>query len=328
MESKIEKLFSALNVEFDTQHIPLPIAEIVCFGKISFLPELVKNIGAKSGQYVWSTGPGWIDFSRSELEAWLVDVPEGNHLLIIERESGVDIPYRCPKGVEIELWGREKLALLIGYSVLEGKKDIKNTHIKDLDADVQIAEQNEEKLETTYSKIEKSELVCIKSEINPLDALELQGVSQAPCQPILLEVCFWLINGHLNGPDNSKEKRKWVVLEDTFSGKYSLQEDLSYISKIPTLPILHILDKNNDVKLRKNLDKLCDERRHESISTSESNSGKLLRWWRHDKKSIECTPKRVLIPSWVFISPLEGKKIIHGLDGKILDFKGELKGIP
>ena len=328
MESKIEELFSALNVEFDTRNIPLPIAEIICFGKIHFLPELIANIGAEQGQYVWSTGPGWIDFSRSELEAWLVDVPEGNHLLIIEREFDVDISYRCPNGVEIELWGREKLALLIGYSVLEGTNDTKLILNNDSDIDVQVIEHNEEKSETTYSKIQKSKLVCIKSEINPLETLELQGISQAPCQPILLEVCFWLIDGFLNGPDNSKEERKWVVLEDNFSDKFSLQEDLSYISKIPNVPILSILGKNNDEKLRKNLDKLCDERRHESISTSELNSGKLLRWWRHDKKSIECTPQRGFIPSWLFISPLEGKKIIHGLSGKMLDFKGELKGIP
>ena len=61
---------------------------------------------------------------------------------------------------------------------------------------VQVIENNGEKFETIYSKIQKSKLVCIKSEINPLETLELQGVSQAPCQPILLEVCFWLIDGY------------------------------------------------------------------------------------------------------------------------------------
>ncbi len=328
MESKVEDLFSTLNVQFDLRDIPPSIAEIECLGKIIFLPELVKNIGAELGQYVWSTGLGWLDFTKRDLESWLVDVPEGNHLLIIERQSDVDIPYRCPKGVEIELWGRKKLALLIGYSILEGKKDANNEFSDDEGEDSIFVETIEEKLETIYSKLEKNKPFCIKSEINPLDALESQGISQAPCQPILLEVCFWLVSGYLNGPDNSKEDRKWVVVEDRFSQKFSLQDNLEFISKIPKLPILHISGKNDDEKVRKKLEELCDERRHESISTSELNSGKLLRWWRHEKKSIECIPREVLIPSWLFISPLEGKKIIHGLGGEILDFKGELKGIP
>ena len=75
------------------------------------------------------------------------------------------------------------------------------------------------------------------------------------------------------------------------------------------------------------MNNLCDERRHESISTSELNSGKLLRWWKVDKKSIESVPKKVLVPSWAFISPIDGKKIINGLNGKVVEYKGELKGI-
>jgi len=327
MHSSVEELFSSLNVKFDIRDLPSPIAEIKCIGKIIHSSELVENLGAKKDQYVWSTGPGWIDFSKIELEAWLVDVPEGDHILIVERQSNVNIPYKCPNGVKIELWGREKLALLIGYSVLEGNKEIEQTIIVEKESNIDQIE-TEEELETIFSKISRSDKICIKPEINPLDTLELQGVSQAPCQPVLLEVCFWLIRGSLNGPENAKEEREWVVLEDKFSNKFSLQEELSYISKIPNVPILQISGKHGDEKLRKNLEELCDERRHESISTSELNSGKLLRWWRHDKKSIECNLKMVFIPSWLFISPIEGKKIIHGLTGEILDYKGELKGIP
>ena len=77
---------------------------------------------------------------------------------------------------------------------------------------------------------------------------------------------------------NSIEKREWIVLEDNFSEEITLQEDLSFISTIPNLPIILIPSKKSVEKIQNNLNNLCDERRHESISTSELNSGKLL--WR------------------------------------------------
>ena len=325
METSFEDLLSSLGVRFEEHIDPLIISEIRCCGKISDLPEIMINIGAKKGQYIWLTSNSWMDFSRSELEAWLVDAPNGDHIIVIEGQNNVEIPHQCPDGVKVDLWGRDKLALLIGYSILEGtqrKNELnagESTESETIETEIQP--------QSIYSKINKGNLSCIKSHINPHDSLEKLGISQVPCQPILLELCFWLVKGNLVGPENSIEKREWVILEDNFSDELTLVNEIDYISQVPSVPILFISSSNSDEKIRNNLNRLCDERRHESISTSELNSGKLLRWWRVDKKSIEYSPKRVLVPSWVFISPIDGKKIINGLNGNILDFRGELKGI-
>lgn len=325
METKLEELLSSLGVQFEEHNGPLIIAEIKCHGKITYLPEVMRNIGANKGQFIWSSGKSWMEFGRGELEAWLVDAPNGEHIIVVEGQNNLDIPHQPPEGVKVELWGRDKLALLIGYSVLDGS-DESNTVEEELFTAENVLD--EEKVpESMYSKIKNANLSCIKSEINPNDSLELLGISQVPCQPILLELCFWLIKGDLVGPENSIEEREWVVLEDNFSEEILLMNDFNYISKTPTVPILYFSSPKSDEKIRKKLNILCDERRHESISTSELNSGKLLRWWRLDKKSIECIHKKVLVPSWAFMSPLEGKKIINGLNGKVLNFKGEMKGI-
>jgi len=324
MEARVEELFSSLGVQFEKSTNPLVIAEIRCHGKIIHLPDVMNGMGAKKGQYIWSSRSSWMDFSRSELEAWLVDAPDGDHIIVIESQTEIDLPHQSPAGVKVDLWGRDKLALLIGYSILDGpnaqapfeKETLVENNFKSQKID-----------ETMYSKIKNGELICIISDINPNESLESLGISQVPCQPILLELCFWLIKGNLIGPDNSIEEREWVVLEDNFSEQITLESDLSNISQIPTLPILYISSKNSDKKIINNINRLCDERRHESISTSELNSGKLLRWWRVDKNAIECTSCKVLVPSWAFISPIDGKKIINGLNGSVLDFKGELKGI-
>lgn len=324
METRLEEIFSSLGVLFEEPIVPLVIAEVICHGKIRYLPDLMIRMGAKKGQYVWSSGSSWLDFGRSELEAWLVDAPDGDHIIVIETQTDLDLFHKSPAGVKVELWGRDKLALLIGYSVLDGhEEDIPLTKEKFIESSIIVEKVDE----TIYSMIKNDRLRCIKSDINPNESLDLLGISQVPCQPILLELCFWLVKGNLNGPENNSEEREWVILEDNFSEQVTLQESITNISKIPTIPIITLPSKNSEDKIRNNLNRLCDERRHESISTSELNSGKLLRWWRVDKNSIECNSKSVLVPSWVFISPIDGKKIINGLNGAVLDFKGTLKGI-
>ena len=325
METKVDELFSTLGVQFDVFETPSEIAEVKCHGIIRYLPEFMQKMGAKKGQYVWTSQSSWMEFRKNELEAWLVDVPIGEHIIIIGSQRDMEINYQCPEGVMLDLWDKEKLALLIGYSVLESNSDEQTPLSEEIENTPEVAV---EKIERTFQVIKNRSNLCLKSHINPNDSLELLGISQVPCQPILLELSFWLIKGNLIGPENSIEEREWIVLEDNFSGEITLQDDLSFISSIPNLPILQISSKNSREKIQNNLNKLCDERRHESISTSELNSGKLLRWWKLDNKSIESMPKKVLLPSWLFISPIEGKKIINGLNGNVIDYKGELKGIP
>ena len=325
METIVDDLFSTLGVHFDTSESPSEIAEIRCYGVIRSLPKFMEDMGAKKEQFLWISQSSWMEFSRNELEAWLVDVPIGDHIIIVESQNDVEINYQCPSGVTLELWGRKKLALLIGYSVLE------NNDLQEL-KEIKEIEQNHSELaiehkESLFQRIKNHTNLCLKSHINPRDSLDSLGISQIPCQPILLELCFWLVKGNLFGPENSIEERKWIILEDNFSEEITLQDDLNFISSIPNLPKIIISVENSAEKIKNNLNNLCDERRHESISTSEQNSGKLLRWWRVDKKSIESMPKKVLVPSWVFISPIEGKKIINGLNGKVVEYKGELKGI-
>ena len=325
METKVDELFSTLGVQFDEFETPSEIAEVKCHGIIRYLPEFMQKMGAKKGQYVWTSQSSWMEFRKNELEAWLVDVPIGEHIIIIGSQRDMEINYQCPEGVMLDLWDKEKLALLIGYSVLESNSDEQTPLSEEIENTPEVAV---EKIERTFQVIKNRSNLCLKSHINPNDSLELLGISQVPCQPILLELSFWLIKGNLIGPENSIEEREWIVLEDNFSGEITLQDDLSFISSIPNLPILQISSKNSREKIQNNLNKLCDERRHESISTSELNSGKLLRWWKLDNKSIESMPKKVLLPSWLFISPIGGKKIINGLNGNVIDYKGELKGIP
>ena len=215
METIVDDLFSTLGVHFDTSKSPSEIAEIRCYGVIRSLPKFMEDMGAKKEQFLWISQSSWMEFSRNELEAWLVDVPMGDHIIIVESQNDVEINYQCPSGVTLELWGRKKLALLIGYSVLE------NNDLQDL-KEIKEIEQNHSELaiedkERIFQRIKNHTNLCLKSHINPRDSLESLGISQIPCQPILLELCFWLVKGNLVGPENSIEERKWIILEDNLS---------------------------------------------------------------------------------------------------------------
>ncbi len=328
MLTNISHIFSSLGVIFEENHSYNTISEVKCLGRIKHLPELLKKLGAKKGQLFWSSSNSWIGFNNNDLESWLVDAPLGDHIILIENGSNLDFHFESPDGINVELWGRDELALIIGYGFLEGilvdnsknieepKNNLKNN------LDINVIEEADQ-----FSEINGLDVICLNSKVNPNESLESLGISQIPCQPILLELGLWLIKGKLKGPDNSFEYNNWIILEDFFRNKFTVEEDLNLIHKIPNLPILSLGFSNSDVNLRNNLNKLCDVRRHESISTSELNSGKLLRWWKLELNSIEQVHKRILIPSWFFKSHLEGDKIIHGLTGEVLNFEGEMKGI-
>ena len=109
METIVDDLFSTLGVHFDTLETPSEIAEIRCYGVIRSLPKFMEDMGAKKGQFLWVSQSSWMEFSRNELEAWLVDAPAGDHIIIIESCNDVEIFYQCPSGVKLELWGRKNL---------------------------------------------------------------------------------------------------------------------------------------------------------------------------------------------------------------------------
>lgn len=326
----MERILCSLGVKFEDDYEHQCISEIRCLGKISFLPKILEELGAKKGHIFWSTTNDWIGFSKNDLESWLVDAPLGNHIILVENNSDMEFNYDTPNGINLELWGRKKLALIIGYAFLDGllMNDFVDLDYSNSEENIISESINDDEIEITqFSKINQLTILCVNSKVNPSDSLDKLGMSQIPCQPILLELRLWLVKGNLKGPENSIETKNWMIIEDYFRNKFTVEEDLSLISKIPKLPILSIGDVDSDINLRNNLNNLCNERRHESISTSNLNSGKLLRWWKIDLKSIDCEQKKILIPSWIFKSHLEGNKIIHGLTGEILNFKGELKGI-
>ena len=99
----------------------------------------------KKSQFLWVSQSSWMEFGRNELEAWLVDAPTGDHIIIVESQNDVEINYQCPSGVTLELWEQKKLALLIGYSVLE------NNDLQDL-KEIKEIEQNHSELEIEHKR--------------------------------------------------------------------------------------------------------------------------------------------------------------------------------
>ena len=50
------------------------------------------------------------------------------HVLITQNKLGFNEPYNLPDVLHVNLWDRDKLALLIGLTVLEGKERLISKH--------------------------------------------------------------------------------------------------------------------------------------------------------------------------------------------------------
>ena len=87
METIVDDLFSTLGVHFDTSETPSKIFEIRCYGVIRIYLNswkiwvLKRPISLGINQ--------WMN-SVEMIEAWLVDAPTGDHIIIVESQNDVN----------------------------------------------------------------------------------------------------------------------------------------------------------------------------------------------------------------------------------------------
>jgi hypothetical protein len=248
-----------------------------------------------------------------ELERWLVDAPAGSHWLVSERKLvGIERP---PKrdDVNLLLWGPKQLGEWLGAAVLSGELSLKLG--------------DETPSETIESLAERS----VKTELPPPDAIALkpafklatwlsdQGYDQLPVRPVLIEGRMWRVEGFLIGPEKTRERNRWTLLEDPFSGKVSR---LDQVDSLPFIPQLEKISPScwlTREALKGELSGVCEERRHWRVSQSTADgsvSGSILHWWRIERDSAEMTPSPVYMPGWQVKFPNEGWLLVHGLTGE------------
>jgi len=273
----------------------------------------VDGVPVGEGAHIWHAVTGWAPIDRMELERWLVDAPAGCHWLISERDLvGID-PLPSRDGVTLFLWSPKQLGEWLGAAVLSGELTLKLG------------------VEPTSETIDALAERSVKSELPPPDAVALkpsfklaawladQGYEQLPVRPILMEGRMWRVEGFLIGPEKTRERNRWTLLEDPFSGKVSR---LDQVDSLPFIPQLEKISPSSWMtmdSLKSELSGVCEERRHWRVSQSTADgpvSGSILHWWRIESDGAEMTPSPVFLPGWQVKFPNEGWLLVHGLTGE------------
>lgn len=285
---------------------------LTCLGILKEEPE-VSGVPVGGGAHIWHAVTGWAPIDRMELERWLVDAPAGCHWLISERMLvGID-PLPSRDDVTFFLWSPKQLGEWLGAAVLSGELSLKLG-----------VQPTSETLESLAERSVKSELpppdaVALKPSFKLATWLADQGYEQLPVRPVLMEGRMWRVEGFLIGPEKSRERNRWTLLEDPFSGKVSR---LDQVDSLPFIPQLEKISPSTWLtmdSLKSELSGVCEERRHWRVSQPTSDgsvSGSILHWWRIESDSAEMTHSPVFMPGWQVNFPNDGWLLVHGLTGE------------
>jgi hypothetical protein len=285
---------------------------LTCLGTIREAPG-VGGVPVGKEAHIWHAVTGWAPIDRMELERWLVDAPAGCHWLVSERNLvGLERPPERPD-ITLVLWGPKQLGDWLGAAVLSG----------DLSLQLGVKPPSES-IEAIAERSVKSELpppdaVALKPSFKLATWLTDQGFEQLPVRPVLMEGRMWRVEGYLIGPEETRERNRWTLLEDPFTGKVTRLDQVDSLPFIPQLEKISPLGWSSLGSLKKELTSVCEERRHWQVSQSTSDgkvSGSILHWWRIEGESAEMTPSPVFMPGWQVKFPNDGWLLVHGLTGE------------
>ena len=324
MARSLRSLFESIGATFESAPQSVE-SSIECIGVLTAVPSSLSICGAEVGQTVWTTGQGWIEFRQTEFESWLVDVPAGSHLLVIERESaGIDTS-ESPSGVTLSVWDRAVMATVIGRAVIDGRLSLAAEQSAHSQREQQPTEpesaspEDSEEAPSSFEQVRRAtEEVLVSSNVDPSIVLEQAGFSGTVIQPALIEARFWLVSGCLIGPDAQREPKEWLILDDDYAGLLQLADDVALLDTPPALERLAQRKASSESELRLRLPTICDERRHQQIEPTGTGKGSLLRWWRLDTDSLEIDRRTALLPCWSVATPLDGLQLIHGISGEMI----------
>ena len=321
MSFSISTVLDELGIVIKPAGIVCMTPGINCIGIIDSISEFELNCPVPLGSYVWHAEPGWAPIDRMELERWLVDSPAGTHWLISQRRlvELERIPTR--EGLELVLWGANDIAQWLGHGVLTGRLKL-SIHENDLQSMGTITQRAQKSTPPPIN------VVTLKPKVVLTEMLSQRGYERLQVRPILIEGREWDIDGYLIGPEDTRERNRWTLIEDPFTGQLTRKGDVEELQYSPHLETITPKSWKSIEMIRSELPSVCEERRHWQISQPSSDGeiqGSILHWWRIDESTAELTNSPILIPGWEVEFPDTGWMFVHGLSGEILNSPRKIK---
>ncbi len=300
-------LLSIRSVDFDSFDIGVPGSPFRPIGVATAVPDFGIHTGRT---FIWHAPPEILPITRSELDRFEMDSPDGFHLILSERPTHSD----CDPidGTKIQIVSPKQISHWIGSAVLSGDivasavpEELDNTESNDL---------------STYSNEEEMRVLCSKIDIDSWTAS--RGIEGFSSSPMLLEARIWRVSGDLHGPSGSSEKGEWTILEDPWSQRLSIIGESESMRKSPKIRTIEPPNGNwlNEDRLKLEISKIVEERRRGDsgeVSISGTVRRMLLEKWVLNIHMAMIKHHRIFIPGWLI--NLESDKILHGRNGRLYD---------
>ena len=307
MEGVLRELLSLRSVDYDSFDIGIPESPFKPIGIATAVPDF----GIYSQKtFMWHAPKEILPITRSELDRFEMDAPDGFHLILSERETHSD----CDSidGTKLQIVSPKQISQWIGSAVLSG--ELVASAVLEDSGDV------ESNAFSTYSNEGEMQVLSSKIDIDSWTAS--RGIEGFSSSPILLEARIWRVSGDLHGPSGSSEKGEWTILEDPWSQRLSIIGESESMQRSPKIRSIEPPNGNwlSVDKLKIEISKIVNERRRGDsgeVSISGTVRSMLLEKWVLDTHMALIEHYRIFIPGWLI--NLESQKILHGRNGRLYD---------
>ena len=307
MEDILRALLSIRSVDFDSFDIVVPGSPFRPIGVATAVPDFDIHTGRT---FIWHAPPEILPITRSELDRFEMDAPEGFHLIFSERTTHSD----CDPidETKFRIISPKQLSQWIGSAVLSGDI-VASASLQEIDA----AECNDI---SPYYDDEEMQVLSSKIDIESWTAS--RGIEGFSSSPMLLEARIWRVTGDLHGPSGSSEKGEWTILEDPWSQRLSIIGESERMQKSPKIRSIEPPNGNwlSEDRLKIEISNIVEERRRGDsgeVSISGTVRSMLLEKWVLDIQMALIEYYRIFIPGWLI--NLESDKILHGRNGRLYD---------
>ena len=300
-------LLSIRSVDFDSFDVGIPGSPFRPIGVATAVPDFGIHTGRT---FIWHAPPEILPITRSELDRFEMDSPDGFHLILSERPTHSD----CDPidGTKFQIVSPKQISHWIGSAVLSG----------DIVASAVLGESDNTESNdlSTYSIEEEMGVLSSKIDIDSWTAS--RGIEGFSSSPMLLEARIWRVSGDLHGPSGSSEKGEWTILEDPWSQRLSIIGESESMRKSPKIRSIEPPNGNwlNEDQLKLEISKIVEERRRGDsgeVSISGTVRSMLLEKWVLNIHMAMIKHHRIFIPGWLI--NLESDKILHGRNGRLYD---------
>ena len=271
----------------------------------------VPDFGIHSGKtFIWHAPSEILPITRSELDRFEMDAPDGFHLILSERPTHCDCDPIDSK--KFQIVSPREISQWIGSAVLSG--ELRASAVP------KVSDDAESSIYPTYSNEGEINVLNSKIDINTWSAS--RGIEGFSSSPMLLEARLWRVSGDLHGPSGSSERGEWAILEDPWSQRLSVILGSETMLKSPKIRSIAPPNENwlSEDRLKIKISKIVEERRRGDsgeMSISGTVRSMLLEKWVLDVQMALIENYTIFIPGWLI--NLESDKILHGRNGRLYD---------